>query len=184
MFKWFVKRQLAAFGRKWGYDTSYMQEIVDEAGVSAVMPMQALAKIGRLPEERAVGNLLRRRPHGRQGGRLRPLHSTRRLNRRIGRTRPENHPRDPRKRLRQPFERSTARRRASARRHRPRHVGRRSASRNFSAAGAAPDSSRSPTRWSPRRSYPTFKYAIGHGHTCVRVRVGEESVAVRHLEYA
>jgi hypothetical protein len=46
MFKSFVKKQLQAFGRRWGYDTRYMQEIVDEAGVAAVMPLQALGKLG------------------------------------------------------------------------------------------------------------------------------------------
>ena len=34
------------------------------------------------------------------------------------------------------------------------------------------------------QSYPTFKYAIGHGDACVRVRVGKETIAVRHPEYA
>ena len=42
MFKWLVKKQLESFGRKWGYDTAYMAEIVDEAGVGAVLPMQGL----------------------------------------------------------------------------------------------------------------------------------------------
>ena len=46
MLKSLVKKQLEKFGRKWGYDTGYMREIVDEADVAAVMPMQALQKLG------------------------------------------------------------------------------------------------------------------------------------------
>jgi hypothetical protein len=36
MFKWLVNKQLEAFGRRWGCDTGYVREIVDEAGVGAV----------------------------------------------------------------------------------------------------------------------------------------------------
>ena len=34
------------------------------------------------------------------------------------------------------------------------------------------------------QSYPTFKYAIGHGHACVRLRVGGETIAMQHPQYA
>jgi hypothetical protein len=46
MFKWLVKKQLAKFGDRWGYDTGYVREIVDDAGIGAVMPLQALQKLG------------------------------------------------------------------------------------------------------------------------------------------
>jgi hypothetical protein len=36
MFKWFVKRQLKKFEQRWGYDTSYVREIVDDAGVKTL----------------------------------------------------------------------------------------------------------------------------------------------------
>lgn len=34
------------------------------------------------------------------------------------------------------------------------------------------------------QAYPTFKYAIGHGHACVRVRVGNETVAMGEAAFA
>jgi len=46
MLKWFVKRKLDAFGRRWGYDTAYMREIVDEAGVGALWAAAGLQKLG------------------------------------------------------------------------------------------------------------------------------------------
>jgi predicted RNase H-like nuclease (RuvC/YqgF family) len=42
MFKWLVKKQLEKFARRWNYDTGYVREIIDEAGVGAVMPLQGL----------------------------------------------------------------------------------------------------------------------------------------------
>lgn len=44
MLKWLARKQLAAFERKWQYDTSYMREIVDGAGVDALGPMQGFQK--------------------------------------------------------------------------------------------------------------------------------------------
>jgi hypothetical protein len=46
MFKWLVKKQLDAFAKRWEYDTGYAREIVDDAGIGAVMPLQALQKLG------------------------------------------------------------------------------------------------------------------------------------------
>jgi hypothetical protein len=46
MLKWLVKKQLEKFSRRWNCDTEYMHEIVDDAGVGAVMPLQALGKLG------------------------------------------------------------------------------------------------------------------------------------------
>lgn len=40
-----AKKQMAAFGRKWNYDTSYMSDIIDQAGAAAVMPLTALQKL-------------------------------------------------------------------------------------------------------------------------------------------
>ena len=47
MMKWFVKRQLDAFGRRWNYDVSYMHELVDDAGLGVLAPLQALQNIGK-----------------------------------------------------------------------------------------------------------------------------------------
>jgi hypothetical protein len=46
MLEMFAKRAIRRFGRRWAYDTSYMSEIVDTAGVGAVLPLNALAKVG------------------------------------------------------------------------------------------------------------------------------------------
>ncbi len=43
----FAKRLIGAFERRWSYDGSYMREVVDRAGVEAILPLQALAKVSR-----------------------------------------------------------------------------------------------------------------------------------------
>lgn len=45
MLKWFATKQLDRFQERWGYDTSYVREILEEAGVPAVAPLQALGKL-------------------------------------------------------------------------------------------------------------------------------------------
>ncbi len=42
-----AKLAIGAFERRWSYDGSYMHEIVDGAGVGALLPLQALAKVSR-----------------------------------------------------------------------------------------------------------------------------------------
>ena len=34
------------------------------------------------------------------------------------------------------------------------------------------------------QAFPTFKYAIGHGNACVRLRIGGETVAMQQPQYA
>jgi hypothetical protein len=46
MLNWFAKKQLAAFERRWDYDTSYMNEIIDEAGAGALFAAGGLQKLG------------------------------------------------------------------------------------------------------------------------------------------
>lgn len=46
MFKGFVRKQLDAFERRWNYDTGYMREILDQAGIGALAPMQGVQKMG------------------------------------------------------------------------------------------------------------------------------------------
>jgi AhpD family alkylhydroperoxidase len=45
MLTWFAKRFLNKFQREWGYDVSYMLEILDAGGLAAIKPMMALQKI-------------------------------------------------------------------------------------------------------------------------------------------
>ena len=35
----FVRGQLDRFARTWDYDVTYMREILDEAGIGAILPM-------------------------------------------------------------------------------------------------------------------------------------------------
>ena len=41
----FVRGQLDRFARTWDYDVTYMREILDEAGIGAILPMQGLSKL-------------------------------------------------------------------------------------------------------------------------------------------
>ena len=46
MFSYFARRAIEAFGRRWNYDVSYMREILADAGVGALLPLNALTKVG------------------------------------------------------------------------------------------------------------------------------------------
>jgi len=43
----FARRAIEGFERRWSYDGSYMREVLDEAGLGALLPMQSLQKVGR-----------------------------------------------------------------------------------------------------------------------------------------
>lgn len=45
MLSGLLKNRLRAFGRAWNYDTQYMVDIVDRAGPGAVLPLNALGKL-------------------------------------------------------------------------------------------------------------------------------------------
>jgi AhpD family alkylhydroperoxidase len=45
MLKVFAKRAIKAFGRRWNYDSSYLTEILDETGIDAILPLNALGKV-------------------------------------------------------------------------------------------------------------------------------------------
>lgn len=44
MLKWLARKQLEKFRKQWNYDTGYMREVLDEAGVGALAPMQGFQK--------------------------------------------------------------------------------------------------------------------------------------------
>src|SRR5579884_758839 len=46
MLKWLIRRGISAFERRWGYDATYMHEVVEKAGVGAMLPMNGLQKLG------------------------------------------------------------------------------------------------------------------------------------------
>jgi len=182
MLKWFLKRQLAAFGKKWDYDTGYMQEIVDQAGLGAVMPMQALQKLNyrkNVPLDAYYGAALTAAKAGDCGPCLQ-----------LGVKMAESQGLDP-KTIRAILESDYAGLSKEA------LLGVELAAATVARDGSG-DEARAEIlrRWGraglvslayamvAAQAYPTFKYAIGHGHACVRVQVGKETVAIRHPEYA
>ena len=177
MFKWFVKRQLEKFGRRWGYDTSYMQQIVDEAGVAAVMPMQGLAKLSayrKAPLDAICGAGLTAAKAADCGPCLQ-----------LGVSMAEAEGVKPRT-IRAILERDYANCSKEA------LLGVELALATIARDGSG-DEARDEIlrRWGraglvslayaivAAQSYPAFKYAIGHGHACVRVRVGGENVPMQ-----
>jgi hypothetical protein len=45
MLKWMLRRWIDGFGRKWNYDTGYMRDVLDEGGAGAVIPLAALGAL-------------------------------------------------------------------------------------------------------------------------------------------
>ena len=50
MLKWFFRRRIAAFGRAWGYDVSYMREIL-EASLPAARRFAAVTRFAHHRED-------------------------------------------------------------------------------------------------------------------------------------
>lgn len=183
VLKWFVKKQLEAFQRRWNYDTGYVREIVDEAGVGAVMPLQALQKLGGLraavPLAAYYGASLTAAKHADCGpclqlgvsmaeaAGLSPL-----IIRAILRKDLEGLPKEAL--LGIELAQSTIHRDGTGDDAREEIV-RRWGRRGLVALAYAIVAS---------QAYPAFKYAIGHGHACVRVKVGNENLAMREPDYA
>ncbi len=182
MLNWFVKRQLDKFGKQWDYDTGYMREIVDEAGVGAVMPMQALQKLGsyrKVPRDAYFGAALTAGKDADCGPCLQ-----------LGVRMAEKQGVSPqliRAILEQDYGKcskeallgielalATIARDGSGEEARAEILKRWGRAGLVSLAYAIVGA----------QSYPTFKYAIGHGHTCVRVRIGDETVPMKTPQYA
>lgn len=178
MLKWLVKKQLSAFGRRWNYDTGYMQEVVDEAGLDALKPMMGLQKLGAyrggVPLAAYYGAGLTASKHADCGPCLQ-----------LGVSMAENEGLSPKiisAILREDFgalpEEAL--------------LGIELAKSTIARDGSGDDArAQILRRWGRRglvalaysivaaQSFPAFKYAIGHGHACVRLRVGNESIAMR-----
>lgn len=182
MLKWLVKKQLEAFGRKWGYDTGYMREIVDEAGVSAVMPMQGLAKLGnyrKVPLDAYYGAALTAGKAADCGPCLQ-----------LGVTMAEAAGMKPLT-IRAILEQDYAKLSKEA------LLGVELALGTIARDGTGEEAREEIVRrWGraglvslayaivAAQSYPAFKYAIGHGRACMRVRIGNETVPLQHPQYA
>lgn len=181
MFKGLVKKQLEAFGRKWGYDTGYMAEIVDEAGVGAVMPMQGLQKLGsyrKVPPGAWYGAAL-------TAGKAADCGPCLQLGVRMAEK--EIEPALIRAILEHDYAKcskeallgielalSTIARDGTGEEARAEILKRWGRAGLVSLAYAIVGA----------QSFPTFKYAIGHGHACVRVTIGSETVPLPHPQYA
>lgn len=182
MFNWFVKKQLEKFGKRWNYDTGYVREIVDEAGVEAVMPIQALGKLGsyrKVPLDAWYGAALTSGKDADCGPCLQLGVSMAEADG----VKPET--------IRAILERDFAACSKDA------LLGVELALATLARDGSG-DEARAEIlkRWGRAglvslayaivgaQTYPTFKYAIGHGRACVRVRVGGETLAVTRPQYA
>jgi hypothetical protein len=183
MLKWLAKRQLHAFERKWNYDTSYVREILDDAGLAAVMPLQALGKLGafrrNVPMEAYYGAALTAGKDADCGPCLQ-----------LGVSMAEAAgvaPETIRAILRRDYEALS----------RDALLGVELALGTIARDGSGDDAREEIVRrWGraglvslayaivAAQAYPTFKYAIGHGHACVRVRVGNQTVPMQTLEPA
>ncbi len=182
MFKWFIKKQLERFSQRWGYDTGYMREIVDEAGVQALMPMQAIQKLGsyrKVPLDAYYGAAL-------TAGRDADCGPCLQLGVKMAEAegvKPET--------IRAIVEGDYAKLNKET------LLGTELALATIARDGTG-DEARAEIlrRWGraglvslayaivAARSYPAFKYAIGHGHACVRLRIGNETVPMEHAQYA
>lgn len=182
MLKWFVKKQLKGFEERWNYDTGYVREILDEAGLDAIMPLQALQKLkyrGGLPLEVLYGAGITAAKHADCGPCLQlgvSMAEAEGLAPEIIRALLTNDLASlPKEALLgvEIAESTIARDNTGdeAREEVLRRWGRRGlAAIAYSIVLA--------------QTYPTFKYAIGHGHTCVRVRVGNETIAMKEPNFA
>lgn len=182
MFKWLVKKQVDAFERRWGYDSSYVREILDEAGVGAVMPLASLQKLKyrrNVPLETYYGAALTVGKHADCGPCLQ-----------LGVSIAESEGLEP-KVIRAILERDFEHLSTEA------LLGVDLALATIARDGTG-DEAREEIlkRWGraglvslgyamvAAQAYPTFKYAIGHGHACVRLRVGNETVTMQTPEFA
>jgi hypothetical protein len=183
MLKWLARKQLEKFERRWGYDTGYVREILDEAGLQAIMPLQALGKLSgfrrNVPLDAYAGATLTAGKHADCGPCLQ-----------LGVSMAQAQgvkPETIRAILQGDYEHLS----------KDALLGVELALATIARDGTG-DEAREEIlrRWGraglaslaygivAAQAYPTFKYAIGHGRACVRVRVGNETVAVQHPEFA
>lgn len=183
MFRKFARKQLDNFERRWHYDASYMREVLDEGGVGALLPMQALQKLGAYrkdvsPEVYFAAGLAATRaadcgPCMQLGVRMAEAQGV------------------PAQTLRAIV--------AGDRDAMPGDV---RLAYDLACATAARDASctdlshQARERWGARglmslayamvagQSYPTIKYALGHGHACERITVGGVTIAPAALQPA
>jgi hypothetical protein len=181
MLKWLVKKQLTSFARTWGYDTNYMAEIVDEAGVSAAMPMQGLQKLGgyrKVPADAWYGAAL-------TAGKAADCGPCLQLGVKMAEKEIE------RPLIRAILERDYARcsneallgielALSTVARDETGEEARREILRRWGRAGLVSLA----YAIVGAQAFPAFKYAIGHGHACARITIGDEIVPLTRAQYA
>jgi hypothetical protein len=178
MFKWLVRKQLEKFQKQWGYDTSYVREILDDAGLAAVMPLQALGKLGgyrkNVPRDTYYGAALTAGKEADCGPCLQ-----------LGVSMAEAAgvaPNVIRAILQRDYERLSKETLlgvelalATIARDGSGDEAREEILRRWGRAGLVSLAYAIVTA----QAYPTFKYAIDHGHACVRLRIGNENVPMQ-----
>lgn len=183
MLKWIAKKQVGAFERRWNYDAGYVREIIDEAGLSAALPLQALEKVSSFrrgaPLAAYYGAKLTAAKHADCGPCLQLA---------VSMAQEEGlSPGVIRAILQPDYEQLS-------------HdalLGIELALATIERDGSGDDARQEIVqRWGAlglvslaygivaAQAYPAFKYAIGRGHTCARVLVDGNALALREPEYA
>lgn len=175
---WIAKKRLDAFERRWRYDAGYMKEIVDEAGVGALMPAGALEKVGTYQRDVPVAVYYAAKLTSTRAADCGPCLQ---LVTSMAESAGVSHSvlralvMGDRDALSEEIRLGVDLAEATVARD-----GRGAAARQQILA-----------RWGRRalvslayaivagQAYPTLKYALGHGRACVRVRIGGKDVAVR-----
>lgn len=183
MFTRFVRRQLERFERRWQYDASYMREVLDEGGIGALLPMQTLQKLGAYrkdvsPEVHYAAGLAATRaadcgPCMQLGVRMAEAQG---VSSEVLRAIVAGDRQAMSADVRLAYDLACA-----------------TASRDASCTELSRQARR---RWGARglmslayamvlgQSYPTIKYALGHGHACERITVGGVAMAPAALQAA
>lgn len=183
MLKGLVRKQLDTFGRKWKYDTGYMREILDEAGVGALAPMQAVQKMGSyrkdVPRDAYYAATLEAVRAGDCGPCLQlgiRMAEAEGVNPVVLRAVITGDRESMSEDVRLAFD-----------------LARATVTRNAACIELSEAVKR---RWGMRgavslaygivaaQSYPTFKYALGHGRACLQVTVAGEAVRPHELQHA
>jgi hypothetical protein len=180
MIRWFARRGLDKFERDWDYDVSYLREILDEVGVAGLQPLQAMQKLAAVRRGVPVDVYCAAAITSAIMADCGPCAQ-------LGVTMAERQGVDP------SLLRTLARGDRDAL---PSHVrpavdlARGALLRDGSGDEAREEILR---RWGRRglvtlsaaivaaQTFPTFKYALGYGRACVRLRVAGDEVPVRAL---
>lgn len=178
MLRWLVRRQIDGFARRWNYDMTYGREILEEAGLGALLPVNGLAKLSayrrNVPVETYYGAKITTAIAADCGPCAQLVVD---------------------EALHDGLDPGVVRALVEGRREllpEPARLGRDLARAVLDRDGSG-DEARAEIlrRWGragltsvaygmvAAQAFPTLKYALGHGHACVRVRIGDADAAPR-----